>query len=194
MPIVHRLSLPAGTTHSMKAVFEFIVVILFFITFVVTKNIIWATSIAVAAGILQAMYCWLKHRKMQTMQWVSLLLVVVFGGATIISHNEHFIMWKPSVLFWLMAVALGGAQLMGKNILKAAIGKEISLPPNVWLRLTIAWIVFLTFLGALNLWVAYHYTIAQWVNYKLFGSMGLLFVFVVVQTLYLSRYLKKDAL
>lgn len=178
----------------MKVVFEFIVVILFFVTFVITQNIIWATSLSVCAGVLQAAYYWIRHKKLQTMQWVSLLSVLVLGGATIVSHNAHFIMWKPSVLFWLMAIALGIAQLMGKNVLKATMGKEIDLPQTVWFRLTMAWIVFLTVLGILNLWVAYHYTIAQWVNYKLFGTTGLLVVFVLVQTMYLGRYMKKDAL
>ncbi len=176
----------------MKAVFELLVVILFFITYVLSKNIVLATAVAVAAGIVQAAILWFKHKKLQTMQWLSLVLVVVFGGATIAFKDAHFIMWKPSILFWLMAAALLGAQLMGKNPLRSTLGKELVLPDNVWPKLTLAWAGFLLLLGIINLWVAYRFTEAQWVNYKLFGSTGLMVVFVVGQMLYLSRFLPKE--
>lgn len=176
----------------MKAVFELLVVILFFITYVLSKNIVLATAVAVAAGIVQAAVLWFKHKKLQTMQWLSLVLVVVFGGATIAFNDAHFIMWKPSILFWLMAAALLGAQLMGKNPLRSTLGKELVLPDTVWPKLTLAWVGFLLLLGIINLWVAYRFTEAQWVNYKLFGSTGLMVVFVVGQMLYLSRFLPKE--
>ncbi|WP_066569067.1 septation protein A [Snodgrassella sp. CFCC 13594] len=176
----------------MKAAFEFLVVVLFFATYMISKNIILATSVAVIAGIIQAAWCWFKYKKLQTMQWVSLLLIVIFGGATIVFKDAHFIMWKPTVLFWLMAMALVVAQLMGKNILKSTIGKEVVVPDSVWRNLTAAWAVFLIFLGVLNLWVAYHFTQTQWVSYKLFGSTGLLIAFVIAQTFYLSRYMESE--
>ncbi|WP_037586212.1 septation protein A [Stenoxybacter acetivorans] len=176
----------------MKAVFELLVVILFFVTYVLTKNIIAATAVAVAAGIIQAAFAWVKHRKLETMQWVSLLLIVVLGGATIVLKDARFIMWKPSLLFWLMALILLVSLLMGKNALKAVMGKEIALPEKVWLKLTAAWAVFLLLLGVVNLWVAYQFTEAQWVNYKLFGTTGLLIIFVIVQTVYISRFVEKE--
>ncbi|MCP2039722.1 intracellular septation protein [Neisseria sp. HSC-16F19] len=176
----------------MKALFEFLVVILFFATYVATKNIVWATAVAVAGGVIQAAFLWLKHRKLQTMQWLSLVLIVVFGGATIAFKDAHFIMWKPTILFWAMSAALLLAQLLGKNPLKAAMGKEIKLPEHIWPKLAYAWVGFLIFMGLINLWVAYRFTEAQWVNYKLFGSTGLLLAFVIVQMLFLSRYLPKE--
>ena len=178
----------------MKALFELLVVILFFITYVFTKNIVLATAVALVAGVIQAAFIWIKYKKLQTMQWVSLLLIVIFGGATIVFKDAHFIMWKPSILFWLLAVALLASQLLGKNALQATMGKEITLPDAVWRKLTFAWILFLAMMGVLNLWVAfaYRFTEAQWVNYKLFGSTGLLIAFVLVQTAYLSRFIPKE--
>lgn len=176
----------------MKSAFEFLVVVLFFATYMISKNIILATSVALAAGLIQAAWCWFKYRKLQTMQWLSLVLIVIFGGATIVFKNAHFIMWKPTVLFWLMASALLIAEMMGKNILASTLGKEIAAPKPVWRKLTLAWVAFLVALGVLNLWVAYHFTESQWVSYKLFGSTGLLIAFVVAQTFYLSRYLEQE--
>lgn len=178
----------------MKAVFEFLVVILFFTTYALTKNIILATEVAIAAGIIQAVWCLFKYRRLQTMHWVSLLLVVILGGATIISKNAHFIMWKPTVLFWVMSAGLLISHLCGKNVLKSTIGKEISMPDPAWRKLTYIWVIFLLALGALNLWVAYTFTEPQWVNFKLFGSTTILFLFLVGQTVYISQYTKKDEL
>ena len=176
----------------MKALFELLVVILFFITYVFTKNIVLATAVALVAGVIQAAFIWIKYKKLQTMQWVSLLLIVIFGGATIVFKDAHFIMWKPSILFWLLAAALLASQLLGKNALQATMGKEITLPDAVWRKLTFAWVLFLAMMGVLNLWVAYRFTEAQWVNYKLFGSTGLLIAFVLVQTAYRSRFIPKE--
>lgn len=178
----------------MKAAFEFLVVILFFATYALTKNIILATEVAVAAGIIQALWCLFKYRRLQTMQWVSLSLVVILGGATIISKNAYFIKCKPTVLFWVMSAGLLISHLCGKNILKSTIGKEISMPEPAWRKLTYIWVIFLLALGTLNLWVAYTFTEPQWVNFKLFGSTTILFLFLVGQTVYISQYTKKDEL
>lgn len=176
----------------MKAFFEFLVIILFFITYVLSKNIVLATAVALAAGIIQAAFIWIKYKKLQTMQWLSLVLIVIFGGATIVFKDAHFIMWKPSILFWLMATALLASHVLGKNVLQTTMGKEITLPDAVWRKLTFAWVLFLAMMGVLNLWVAYRFTEAQWVNYKLFGSTGLLIVFVLAQTAYLSRFIPRE--
>ncbi|MDF7675436.1 septation protein A [Neisseriaceae bacterium ESL0693] len=176
----------------MKAAFEFLVVILFFITYALTKDIILATKVAIVCGVLQAAWCLIKYRKLQLMQTVSLLLVVILGGATIYLKNPHFIMWKPTLLFWVMALGLLIGQLVNKNLLKITMGKEIQLPEPIWRRLTCAWVLFFVFLGGLNLWVAYSFTEDQWVSYKLFGTTTLLIIFIIAQTLYISRYFKKD--
>ena len=103
-------------------------------------------------------------------------------------------MWKPTALFWVMSAGLLISHLCGKNVLKSTIGKEISMPDPAWRKLTYIWVIFLLALGALNLWVAYTFTEPQWVNFKLFGSTTILFLFLVGQTVYISQYTKKDEL
>ena len=152
----------------MKILSDFIAIILFFVIYTATKNIVWATSVALAVGIIQAAAVWLKHKKLDTMQKVNLGLIVVFGGATILLRDPRFIMWKPTLLFWFGALALGASHIMKKNGLKALMGKELQLDDSVWGKLTAAWIAFLIFMGAANLVVAYTFSEQQWVNYKLF--------------------------
>jgi intracellular septation protein len=127
-----------------------------------------------------------------TMLWVSLALVVVLGGATIYFHSETFIKWKPTLLYWAMAGGLLIGQLLGKNGIRALMGSQLTLPDPVWLRVNQAWMTFFTFMGALNLWVAYQFSTSAWVNFKLFGGMGLMFAFVLAQALYLNKYLQTD--
>ncbi|MCF7529094.1 septation protein A [Neisseria lisongii] len=173
----------------MKVLSDLFAVILFFAIYSLTKDMILATAAALAAGVLQAVWAYKKNGRLDTMQWVSLILIVVMGGATILLKDKRFIMWKPTVLFWLGAAVLLGSHLMGKNGLKAAMGKELSLPQAVWTRLTYAWTAFLIFMGCANIFVFQHFSEAQWVNYKLFGSSGLMIVFILAQALYLSRHL-----
>ncbi len=127
------------------------------------------------------------------MLWVSLVLVVVLGTLTIWFHNETFIKWKPTVLYWVMAGAfLLGPLLAGKNLLRLLLGEQLTLPEPVWQRLNWAWIGFFGAMGALNLWVAYTFSTDTWVNFKLFGGIGLMLAFTLAQGLYLSRYLPDE--
>ena len=176
----------------MKILSDLFALILFFSFFSVTKNIYWATACAVVIGVLQAAFIWMKHKKLDVMQWASLILIVVFGGATIVFRDDTFIKWKPTLLFWLGAVVLLVCQLRGKNGLKSMMGKELVLPEPVWNRLTMMWMAFLVLLGVVNLVVAYQFSQQAWVNYKLFGSTGLMILFMLAQGFYLSRYLPQE--
>ena len=174
----------------MKVLSDLLAVILFFLTYTLTKNMIAATAVAVVFGILQAAFAYWKHRKLDTMQWVGLILIVVFGGATILLKDNRFIMWKPTVLYWVGALVLAAAQLSGRNGLKTALGKEITLPEPVWNRLAWAWVCFLVFMGAAN-WFVFTYFESLWVSYKL-GSFGFMFLFLIAQFVYLSKHLPKE--
>jgi intracellular septation protein len=144
----------------------------------------WSSSSATLAQVL-----WLKARrqKVDTMLWVSLGLVVVLGGATIYFQSETFIKWKPSALYWAMGLALWLSPLLtGKNLLKVLLGEQMQLPPKVWHRLNFAWIAFFGLMGILNLWVAYTFSTSTWVNFKLFGGIGLMLLFTLAQGLFLA--------
>jgi len=177
----------------MKLLLDFFPIILFFVTFKVA-GIYWATGVAIVATVLQI--AWLRFRtgKVEVMQWLSLGVIVVFGGATLLSHSETFIKWKPTVLYWLMGGALVVGQLFFKrNLLKSLMGTQIELPEAGWRVMLHSWTAFLLLMGVLNLWVAYTFSTDTWVSFKLFGGLGLMAVFVIGQALWMSRYVKTDA-
>jgi len=152
-----------------------------------------ATVVAIAATFMQIAWVWIKHRKVDTMLWVSLALIVVFGGATLFLHDETFIKWKPTVLYWLFALSLGLApMLFERNLIRLMMEKNVTLPDVIWTRLNLAWAAFFTLMGVANLWVAMNYSTDDWVNFKMFGSLGLMLVFIIGQTVYLSRHIKEE--
>lgn len=154
--------------------------------------VLLATVVVIVATLAQVLWLKLRGRKVDTMLWVSLVIVVVLGGMTIWFHNETFIKWKPSVLYWAMGTALWLAPLVaGKNLLKVLLGEQIQLPAKVWHRLNFAWVAFFAGMGLLNLWVAYSFSTDAWVNFKLFGGIGLMLVFTLAQGFYLSRYIEE---
>jgi intracellular septation protein len=156
--------------------------------------ILIATFVAIAATVLQIALVWIKHRKVDTMLWVSLAIIAVFGGATLFFHNPTFIKWKPTALYWLFGlVLLGSALIVRKNLIRKMLEAQIQLPDEVWGRLNLAWAGFFIGMGLLNLYVAYTFSEEAWVNFKLFGGMGLMLAFVLGQGFYLSRYLEEEA-
>lgn len=176
----------------MKLLIDFFPIILFFVAFKVW-GIFTATAVTIVASIVQIAYLRIRHGKVEPMQWVSLGVIVVFGGATLLSHSETFIKWKPTVLYWLMGAALVLGQLLfRKNLIKSVMGSQMQLPDPAWRTLQWSWTGFFTVMGLINLWVAYRFDTDTWVNFKLFGGMGLMVVFIVVQALYISRYIKDD--
>jgi intracellular septation protein len=176
----------------MKLLTDFLPIALFFVTFKLA-GIYAATAVAIAATLLQIGWLYYRNGKVETMQWVSLVIIVLFGGATLLFHDDMFIKWKPTVLYWLMGAALVlGHLVMKRNFLQNLMGAQIELPEAIWLRLLWAWSGFFALMGVVNLWVAFNFDLDTWVSYKLFGGMGLMLVFVVAQALYLSRYIKTD--
>ena len=176
----------------MKLFFDFFPIVLFFIAFKFW-GIYVATGVAIAVGIVQIAWLHIRHGKADRMQWLSLGVIVVLGGATLLTHNETFIKWKPTALYWLMSGALlVGQALLRKNFIQSLMGEQITLPEAVWRRLCWAWVIFFAAMGALNLWAAYTFDTATWVNFKLFGGLGLMIVFVIGQAFYLGRYIQED--
>ena len=156
--------------------------------------VLLATVVVIVATLAQVAILALRGKKIDLMLWVSLALVVVMGGLTVWLHNETFIKWKPTLLYWVMGSAFALAPLLfGKNLLKLLLGEQLQLPAPVWQRLNLAWVLFFATMGALNLWVAYNFSTDTWVNFKLFGSIGLMLVFTIAQGLYLARHMPDEA-
>jgi intracellular septation protein len=155
--------------------------------------VLLATVVIIIVTLIQVTVLKLRGRKIDLMLWVSLTLVVVLGGLTIWFQNEHFIKWKPSGLYWTLALVLWCSQaLFGKNMLKRLIGDQVDLPETVWRRLNLAWVIFFGLMGLLNLWVAYQFETSTWVNFKVFGATGLLLVFVIASGLYMGKYMPDE--
>ena len=175
----------------MKFLFDLFPVILFFVAFKL-QGIYVATAVAIAASVGQIGWLWLRGRKIDTMLWVSLAIIVVFGSATLLLQDETFIKWKPTVLYWLFACVLGASELLfRKNLIRKMLGEQIQLPEPAWKKLNFAWTGFFAGMGFLNLYVAFNFPTDTWVNFKLFGGMGLMLAFVIAQGLFLAKYVEQ---
>jgi len=183
----------------MKFLFDMLPVIVFFIGYSsgqslpslsLAKPIELATALAIAVSVLQIAWLLLRRKKVEPLQWISLALITVLGGATILLHNATFIFWKPSALYWCMGSGLLIARYFsGKQPLKSVMGKEMELPGAVWDKLNWAWAIFFLLMGIVNLLVAYNFPEAVWVKFKLFGTLGFTLLFAVAQALWLARQL-----
>jgi intracellular septation protein len=173
----------------MKQLFEFFPILLFFIAFKL-YDIYVATAVIIVATILQVGYAWFRYRKVETMQWITLGLIVVMGGATILLHDEQFIKWKLSIIEWLFGIAFIGSQFIGKKpFVERMMSKSLTLPDFVWRRLNLMWGCFFITVGFINVYVMFHYTTDQWVTFKTFGVPGLMVVFIVLQMIFLYKYI-----
>ena len=171
----------------MKFLFDLFPVALFFVAIFVW-DIFVATGVAIAATILQVGWLKLKKKKVEPMLWASLVIIVVFGGLTLYLRDKTFILWKPTVLYWLFACVLAVAALSGRNLIRALLSEQMQLPSPVWSRLNWSWVGFFAFLGALNLYVAFNFDEKIWATFKLFGGMGLMLLFIVVQAAFIARH------
>jgi intracellular septation protein len=176
----------------MKFLFDLFPLILFFVMFK-TAGIFAATAAAMVATLGQIAWVKYRHGKVDGMLIASGVIIVVFGGATLLLHDETFIKWKPTILYWLFAGVLALAELIaGKNLIRAIMEAQINLPEPVWRLLNHAWAAFFAALGLLNLYVAFSFDTDTWVNFKLFGTTGLMFAFIIVQSLFLAKYIKES--
>ena len=204
----------------MKFLFDLFPVILFFITLKVAEKtagaslilgkiltsigfattvkaslvpIMLATIAVIIGSIVQIIWAKLHYKKVDNTLWLSALLVIVMGGMTLYFQNDAFIKWKPTLLYWTFAVVLIGTSLFAKkNLIKNMMGKEISMPDSIWNKLNLAWALFFSALGVLNLYVAFNYSIDTWANFKLFGTMGLMFLFIIGQSLAINKYISEN--
>ncbi|HZP89271.1 MAG TPA: septation protein A [Burkholderiales bacterium] len=155
--------------------------------------ILLATVVAIVATFAQVGWLMLRGKKVDKMLWLSFAIIVVMGGATVLLRDPTFIKWKPTVLYWAFGLVLLGSQtILGKNLIRSMMEHQIKLPDPIWPRVNMSWVGFFLLMGALNLYVAYNFSESTWVNFKLFGSMGLMLVFVLVQGLYLARFAEEE--
>lgn len=176
----------------MKFITDLFPVILFVVAYQL-YDIYVATQVLMASVVLQLVLLKLLGKPIEKMHWITLVLVLAFGGLTLGLHDPQFIMWKPTVINWMFAAALLLSQVfMQRGILRRMLDSVAHFPDFVIARLNWAWAFFLFSLGVLNLYVAYNFSEQAWVNFKLFGLMGLSLLFVVGQSLYLARHMHDE--
>jgi intracellular septation protein len=171
----------------MKFLFDFLPVFLFFVAINIW-DIFVATAVAIVATVVQVGWMAMRKKKIEPMLWASLAIIVIFGGLTLYLQDRTFILWKPTVLYWLFASALAGATLLRKNLIKALLSEQMQLPDPVWGRLNWAWVAFFGLLGVANLYVAFNYSEKTWAAFKVFGCMGLMLLFIVIQSVFIAKY------
>ena len=185
----------------MQLLLDFLPIVLFFTAYVVTKDMLVAVAVLMVVAPLAFAVQWFVSRKINKMSAASTALVVILGGATLISGDSVFIFWKPTVLYWAVAIAFLVSQYVGdkpfiQRMMDAAskdADEPVQLPRKKWVQLNLMWVVFFVFAGGLNIYVAYNYPEETWVNFKLFGLLGLTLVFIVAQSFWLAQHMKQDA-
>ena len=176
----------------MKLLFDYFPILLFFIAYKFF-GVYVATAVTMGACALQNIVYWLIHRRFEKLHLITLVSVVVLGSFTLIFHKAIFIQWKPTIIYWIFAIVLLSSHYFSsKNALARMLDDKIILPEKVWEQLNIAWAIFFIFLGFLNIYVIYHYSLDAWVNFKLFGTLGLTLVFSIAQAFYMSRHIKTE--
>lgn len=175
----------------MKAITDFFPIILFFIAYK-WQGLYAATMVAIAASFVQVAWHWFKTRQFEASHLTTLAIIVIFGGATLYLQDELFIKWKPTVINWLFALACVLTHFIGKTpLIKRVMSGGLTLPDTIWLKLNLIWASFFIVQGALNLFVMYNFDTDTWVNFKLFGMLGMTLLFIIAQGLYLMKYLEK---
>ena len=182
----------------MKFLFDLFPLLLFFAAFRL-YDIYVATGVAIAASFLQVGLYWWRKRAFETMHLITLVVITVFGGLTIALQSDAFIKWKPTILYWVFATLVLGSHFVGaKTVMERLLGSKIGLNARMWSHYNLSWGLFFVVAGALNLYVAFYYGLDQaesvrqatWVNFKVFGLLGLTFVFAIGQALVLARHMK----
>jgi intracellular septation protein len=175
-----------------KQLFEFFPIILFFIAFKL-YDIYVATAVVIVATIVLVGYNWFRYRKVEMMQWITLALVVVMGGLTLILHDEQFVKWKLSIIEWLFGLVFLASQFIGdKPVVERMMSASLTLPKAIWKKLNVMWASFFIGVGFLNLYVMYHYNTDDWVTFKTFGVPALMVIFIVLQMIFLYKYLPQN--
>lgn len=198
-----------------KTLFDLFPVILFFIVFKLAGSnpdsaqawansigylvdpkqlpVLLATAATIVATIIQIAWVKWHHGKVDTMLWVSFALIAVLGGATLLLHDENFIKWKPTALYWVFAGTLLFSNLLfKKNLMRALLQEKLTLPTRVWNRVNLSWSLFFVVLGVTNLYVAFNFSTDAWVNFKLFGATGMMLIFVLLQAMTLAKYVDEE--
>jgi intracellular septation protein len=174
----------------MKFLFDYFPIIVFFVIYILTKNIYIATAVTMGASLLQVGVYWLMHKRFEKFHVITMVFILLLGGFTLLFHNPIFIKWKPTIVYWVFSVVLLGSQILGKkSLIHRMLDEKIALPIKVWTRINLSWAIFFLLLGVVNLYVVYNYSTSVWVYFKFIGTLGLMIIFIFFQALYMSKHM-----
>ncbi|MFI3135841.1 MAG: septation protein A [Methylococcaceae bacterium] len=177
----------------MKQLFEFFPILFFFIAYKF-YDIYVATAVVIVATVIQVGITWFKYRKVEAMQWVTLALILVMGGATLYLHDEQFIKWKLSIIEWLFGIAFIGSQYIGeKPFIERMMSTSLELPKAIWRRLNVLWGLFFISVGFINVYVMFNFNTDDWVMFKTFGVPAMMVIFIALQMVYLYKHLPAES-
>jgi intracellular septation protein len=152
-----------------------------------------ATAAIMIVMAIQISLQWLRSRSVNKMLLTSGVLVLVFGSITLLFHNALFIQWKPTILNWLFAIAFLASRYIGKEtLIQRLMGHAVELPQQVWRKLNVMWVANFALLGLANIYVVYNFSEAFWVNFKLYGMLGLTLIMALLQGIWIARYLPDE--
>ena len=176
----------------MSSLLEFLLLAAFFLSYL-WKGIYVATAVIMVGSLLLLAASWWRTRRLEPMPLMVAVLAVSLGGVTLLLHDPVYIKWKFSAVEWLLGLALLASQFFGsKPFIRRILEERLTLPEQIWKRLNLMWAGFFLFLGTLNVYIIYNFSTSDWVRFKLFGSMGLTLVFVIVQAVYLARHMPTE--
>ncbi len=184
----------------MKLLFDFFPLVLFFGAFKL-YDIYVATLVAMAASLAQVVFIRIRHRRFETTHLVTLFVILLFGGMTLIFQDDMFIKWKPTIVNWIFAVVVLGSQFIGKRtVLERLLGGQMQMPARIWKKVNVSWGLFFFVSGLLNLYVAFYFRTHLdeaartdfWVNFKVFGLLGLTLAFSIIQMMIVARYISTE--
>lgn len=177
----------------MQLLVDYIPLVVFILAYFY-KDIFFATGMLMVVMPVVLVLQWLMTKKINKIYAASTALVLILGGATLAFRNPTFLYWKPTVLNWLIAIVFLGSQWIGdKPIVQRMLDNAAELSPNQWVRLNQIWVVFFSIVGGINLYVAYNFSEAFWVKFKLFGMLGITLIFVIIQSVWLTFAAQKNA-
>ncbi len=173
-----------------KLLLDFLPIVLFFVAYKYF-NLMIATEVAIIASLVQLIWLHIATGKIQKINLISFLSILILGGATLLLKNEIFVKWKPTVVYWALAIALFCSHIFGSKTLLQRLGEgSVNLPSKIWSQLNLSWSSFFLVLGMANLYVVYNFSTSAWVNFKLFGTLGLTILFIVLQSIYMAKHIK----
>ena len=165
----------------MTALLDFIPLIAFFIVSKQQGVLAGAAALLITTLAIYVIHFVRQKGKLQKQQWVTLVLTVGFCGLSLLFHDDTFLKWKSTVINSIFALALVVSVMLGKPILKLVMQNVFLLSQKAWNNLTLIWAVYFVVMAVLHYYFAFYTDNNTWINFKTWGGLPILFIFLIAQ-------------